>query len=134
MAAEIVAHRHPHRFRHDREIGENRDRRTGREARIFFDEAVQCRDIGAMMLVMVDRHGCGVDVRLERVVPITERRNLEHGFGRAGMRDEARPEPPAKVAASPKVNLKPSRRVSMNFSWEDIGKRASLSASPASRC
>ena len=77
MAAEIAAHGPAHRFRHDREIGEKCDWRCGGEAGIFFDEPVQGRDIGAMMAIMVDLHGRRIDIGLERVEPIAERRNLE---------------------------------------------------------
>ena len=53
-----------------------------RDREIFFDEPVQGRDIGAMMAIMVDRHGRRIDIGLERVEPIAERRNLKHGLGR----------------------------------------------------
>ena len=74
VAAEIVAHGPAHRFRHSREIGEKCYRRCGGETGIFFDEPVQRRDIGPMMLVMMDRHGQSINVGFKPIVPIAERK------------------------------------------------------------
>jgi hypothetical protein len=63
----------------------------GGKTGIFLDELVQSRDIGRVMTIMMDRHCHRIDIRLERVETIAERRHLEHGFGGAGGRDEARP-------------------------------------------
>jgi hypothetical protein len=90
MAAQIVAHRRAHRFRHNREIGENCDGRIRGETGIFFDESIRRRDIGRVMTVMVDRHGQCINVGFKRIVPIAEWWNFEDGVSRrAGGREEA---------------------------------------------
>ena len=56
---------------------------AGAELRIGLGEIVEVGDVGLMMPVMVDFHGLGIDVGLERVGWIGQRREHE-GAGRGG--------------------------------------------------
>jgi hypothetical protein len=43
---------------------------------------VEISDEGVVVALMVDRHGLGVDMRLQRLVGVAERRQLERRIGR----------------------------------------------------
>ena len=67
MAAEIVAHREFDVVIERVQIAEDVGNGTGSELRIGLGERVEVGDIGAMVLVVVDFHGPGIDVWLERI-------------------------------------------------------------------
>jgi hypothetical protein len=56
--------------------------RGGAELGHLLGEFVARVDVGRVMPVVVDHHGLRVDVRLERLVGIAERRQLERAVGR----------------------------------------------------
>ena len=51
---------------------------------------VQIRDISGMMFVVMDLHGVRVNVRLQRVVSVRQRRQCERAGGRGGSRRRRR--------------------------------------------
>src|SRR5258708_24448641 len=82
MAAEIVAHAGADAFRHAVEIAENLGDRHRRNLRIFLGEIVQIVDVGLMVQVVMNCHGPGIDMRLERVDGVGEGIELEGTGGR----------------------------------------------------
>ena len=85
VAAEIVAHREFDVVVQRVQIAEHVRHGRRCDLRIGLGDSVEGGDIGAMVPVMVDFHGSGVDVRLECVGRIAERRNDE-GTVRGGGR------------------------------------------------
>ena len=77
VAAHVVAYAGADRFRYGGEIAEHVDNGLLGKLRSVLGETVQVGDIGLMMPRVVDLHGPGVDMRLQRVEGIAERRELE---------------------------------------------------------
>ena len=58
-------------------IGEYVQHRRRAELRICLGDIVEIGDVGSVMLVVVDFHGSGIDMRLKRIEQIAEGRNHE---------------------------------------------------------
>jgi hypothetical protein len=85
VAAEVVANREFDVVVQGVEVAKHVQDGTAAELRIGLGDGVEVRDIGGMVPVMVDFHSLGVDVGLERVGWIGQRREHEGaGRGRSG--------------------------------------------------
>ena len=74
VAAAVVAHRRPDVVGHRIQVGDEVLDRLAFEVGLSRDRLVQVGDVSGMMLAVVDFHRLGVDVRLQRVLRVGERR------------------------------------------------------------
>ena len=74
MTAAVVSHHGPNGFRHAVEFGDQRFDWLVAQRRPF-DRFVQVGDVGGMVLVVMDFHRLGVDMRFEGVERIRQWRN-----------------------------------------------------------
>ncbi len=77
MAAEIVAHREFDVVVQRVQIAEDVSHGTRSKLRVSFGEGIEIGNVSAMVPVMVDFHGPGVDVRLECIEGVAERWHRE---------------------------------------------------------
>ncbi len=81
MAAAIVAYRAADVFGNSVQTLQQLVQRLGLQIRMAIQRFIQIGDVRSMMFVMVNLHRLGVDVWLESVKRVRQRRHVEcHGF------------------------------------------------------
>src|SRR5262245_38759671 len=77
MTAQVVADGSADCFRDSRQIGQDFLDWLGGEIWPLLHESVEVVDVGRVMIVVMNLHGLGIDVRLECIISIAERRKRE---------------------------------------------------------
>ena len=70
MPAAVIAHHSANVFRHRVQITDQILDRLGRQLRLVLERVVDVRDVGLVMLGVMDLHRARIDVRLKRIVGV----------------------------------------------------------------